>query len=440
MLKFLFVFLATGLVSRAEILFSPWSYTNENGEAIIFRNIGVGELTRFVTIPTTIGGLPVTEIAGPWSAPWESLSPITGLLIPEGVRVIRNNALSGLSITNVILPESLTSIGEAAFQNCLSLTNVTIPSNVTNIGQGAFGNCLSLNSIYVSSNNSFFSEDDGVLYNKNKNLLIRFPQAKNGASFSIPTSVTLIAPEAFSGCTNLTSVVIPGSVVSIKQGAFQGCTSLTNVTIENGVRRIENGAFSGCTNLTSLIFPDSVTFLGSLAYMGSTSVTNLTLPVQLLPYVSNLGVNEEIIGASFLNSLVNSLATNQAFISNLAQAILAASNNYGLATKTGVSNTITTLATKTELSNSLTQSRTDGINSVISNPNLWTLYTTNQIKAMVMGDLMLTRTNNGQFVLNYDIEQSDDLSNWAPYAGYALPLTNLPTDKAFVRIKLKNQQ
>ena len=53
---------------------------------------------------------------------------------------------------------------------------------------------------------------------------------------------------------------------------------------------------------------------------------------------------------------------------------------------------------------------------------------------------MLTRTNNGQFVLNYDIEQSNDLANWAPYQGFALPLTNLPTDKAFVRIKLKNQQ
>jgi len=59
---------------------------------------------------------------------------------------------------------------------------------------------------------------------------------------------------------------------------------------------------------------------------------------------------------------------------------------------------------------------------------------------MVMGDLMLTRTNGGQFVLNYDIEQSDNLTTWVPYQNYALPLSNLPTDKAFVRIKLKNQQ
>lgn len=133
----------------------------------------------------------------------------------------------------------------------------------------------------------------------------------------------------------------------------------------------------------------------------------------------------------------------------VAEKIAGITNNYGLATPSSINTQITnsiaqmvsnTLATKTELSNSLAQSRTDGINSVISNPNLWTLYTTNQIKAMIMGDLMLTRTNNGQFVLNYDIEQSDNLTNWAPYQGFALPLTNLPTDKAFVRIKLKNQQ
>jgi len=98
---------------------------------------------------------------------------------------------------------------------------------------------------------------------------------------------------------------------------------------------------------------------------------------------------------------------------------------------------ITGLATKAELTASLAQSRTDGINSVLSNPNLWTLYTTSQIQGMAIGDLVLTRTNGGGFVLNYDIEQSEDLVNWTPYQGFAMPLTNLPTNKAFVRIKAK---
>ena len=134
----------------------------------------------------------------------------------------------------------------------------------------------------------------------------------------------------------------------------------------------------------------------------------------------------------------------------VAEKIKTQPQNFGISTQnqtqnaiiTATSNLVTqsevsTLATKAELTASLAQSRTDGINSVLSNPNLWTLYTTNQISAMAIGDLVLTRTNNGSFVLNYDIEQSEDLVNWTPYQGFAMPLTNLPTNKAFVRIKAK---
>jgi hypothetical protein len=133
----------------------------------------------------------------------------------------------------------------------------------------------------------------------------------------------------------------------------------------------------------------------------------------------------------------------------VAEKILSTSNNYGLATKPEVGGAVTqgiqqVLSAPSDYNLFTTQQvqseRTAGQNDVLNNPNQWTLYTTNQIKAMVMGDLMLTRTNNGQFVLNYDIEQSDDLVAWSPYQNFAMPLTNLPTNKAFVRIKLKNQQ
>jgi hypothetical protein len=84
-----------------------------------------------------------------------------------------------------------------------------------------------------------------------------------------------------------------------------------------------------------------------------------------------------------------------------------------------------------------TPAGTAGVNSVLSNPNLWTLYTTSQIQNMAVGDLVLSRQVNGGFVLNYDIEQSTDLQTWTPYQALSLPMTNLPTDKAFVRIKAK---
>jgi hypothetical protein len=115
---------------------------------------------------------------------------------------------------------------------------------------------------------------------------------------------------------------------------------------------------------------------------------------------------------------------SDSFVNDIASKIITTSGNYGL-------------VTKNELNAALTQSRTDGINSVISNPNLWTLYTASQIQNMAMGDLVLNKNVNGTFTLNYDIEQSTDLQNWTPYQALALPLNGLPTDKAFVRVKLK---
>ena len=130
----------------------------------------------------------------------------------------------------------------------------------------------------------------------------------------------------------------------------------------------------------------------------------------------------------------------------VAEKILNISNNYGIATKTEVGGAVSqgvqqVLSTPSDYnlftSQQVQAERTAGQNDVLANPNQWTLYTTNQIKAMAIGDLVLTRTNNGDFVLNYDIEQSEDLVTWTPYQGFAMPLTNLPTNKAFVRIKAK---
>ena len=118
-------------------------------------------------------------------------------------------------------------IGRESFYDCTSLTNITIPNGVTSIGDGAFNNCTSLTNI------------------------------------TIPNGVTSIGGWAFSGCTSLTSITIPNSVTGIGDYAFYSCTSLTNITIPNSVTGIGDYAFYSCTSLTNITIPNSVTNIGN---------------------------------------------------------------------------------------------------------------------------------------------------------------------------------
>ena len=227
----------------------------------------------------------------------------------------------------------------------------------------------------------------------------------------------------------ITSVTIPYGVTTIIANAFSGCLNLTSVVIPNSVTTIEAQVFSGCSSLPSIVIPDSVMSIGLNTFLDCDKLTSVTMPDRFSGQIAQIGLKGQVA----TDYLVNALANNDAFVTAVANKILAKSGNYGLSVKSELG----TLATKTELTSALTESRTAGVNSVLSNPNLWTLYTTSQIQNMAVGDLVLTRQVSGGFVLNYDIEQSTDLQTWTPYQALSLPLTGLPTDKAFVRIKAK---
>jgi len=157
------------------------------------------------------------------------------------------------SLTSVTIPDSVTSIGGWVFSGCSSLTSVTIPDSVTSIGYGAFSGCSSLTSIEVGKGNSEYSSEDGVLFDKNKTVLIQFPAGKSG-HYTIPDSVTSIGKSAFKNCSSLTSVTIPDSFTSIWSWAFQYCSSLTSITIPDSVNSIGEWAFCDCSSLTNIYF------------------------------------------------------------------------------------------------------------------------------------------------------------------------------------------
>jgi len=181
-----------------------------------------------------------------------------------------------ISLTGITIPNSVKWIWYYAFSGCTSLTSVTIPDSVTSIGEYAFNNCSRLIEINVDGANTTYSSVDGVLYNKNKTTLIKYPEGKIGASFIIPDSVTSIEDGAFEKCTNLTSVTIPNSVTGIYDFAFSGCTNLTNVTIPNSVEVIAACAFEYCTSLTSVTIPNNVTSIGYYAFYRCSGLTSVT--------------------------------------------------------------------------------------------------------------------------------------------------------------------
>jgi len=192
-------------------------------------------------------------------------------------------------ITSVTIPNSITHIGMAAFNSCYGLTSVAIPASVTNIEDYAFFYCTNLTAIAVDDANPNYSSADGVLFNKDKTLLMQFPFGKTG-SYAIPGSVTRLADEAFgifpyylqdpllySACPGLTNIIIPGSIVSIGDSAFSHCTGLKNVIISNGVTSIGTNAFSWCLNLSDITIPNSVTNIDGQAFYYS-GLTHITIP------------------------------------------------------------------------------------------------------------------------------------------------------------------
>ena len=184
----------------------------------------------------------------------------------------------GKSQTSYTIPNSVTRIGYGAFRGCTGLTSITIPNSVTSIASWAFDGCTGLTSINVASGNNYYSDNNGVLFNKKKTELIRYPEGKSQTSYTIPDSVTSIGNWAFDGCTGLTSITIPNSVTSIGAHAFDGCTGLTSITIPNSVTSIGYMAFYSCTGLTSIAIPNSVTSIGNWAFFECTGLTSITIP------------------------------------------------------------------------------------------------------------------------------------------------------------------
>ena len=203
-------------------------------------------------------------------AAWCQISFGSGAANP--LSYAHNIYLNGALVTNLTIPDSVTSIGGAAFSGCSGLTSVTIPDSVTSIGGSAFSGCSGLTSVTIPDSVTSIGD-------------YAFRYCSGLTSVTIPDSVTSIGGWAFSGCSSLASVTIPNSVTSfgLWDTAFSDCNNVknatvpgwscgipfdgvTNLVISPGTTIIKSDAFSNCTNMLNVTIPDSVTSIESNAF------------------------------------------------------------------------------------------------------------------------------------------------------------------------------
>ena len=232
------------------------------------------------------------------------------VVIPDSVTTIGEGAFSGcVKLTSLTIPESVNAIGNGAFSGCVSLTSLTIPENVSSIGSGAFYGCENVTEIYYNarnvedkqSNSGVFSQV-GKKVDGGSCLIIgagvqRIPAylfaqeecydnevhyyyeiSPNISEIKMLSGACSIGRGAFYGCDELTSVSFSQGLTKIESDAFLDCKKLTSVSIPSSVASIDDHAFAGCTALTSLTISEGVSKIGDSAFSGCSKLTKVSVP------------------------------------------------------------------------------------------------------------------------------------------------------------------
>ena len=258
-------------------------------------------------------------------------------VIPDTVDYIYDYAFEGAkNLETIVMSDNVKGINSNAFKDCTSLSDITLSANITDLSYGAFSNCSSLKSIElpesldyiggicfentaieainipgqineleyegsenfiqslpdtvkritVASNNTYYTVDNGVLFNADKTKLIKYPCGAPETSYTVPESVKVIDFFAFANCKNLESITIGDNVQEIYGNAFENCSKLKSVALAN-VASISNYTFKNCASLESVDF-GNVTEIYEGAFYGCKSLETITIPVGVSYIADNI--------------------------------------------------------------------------------------------------------------------------------------------------------
>ena len=251
---------------------------------------------------------------------FSSCTSLTSVVLPDSIETIGKNAFSGCSsLTTIILPDNVESIGDWAFSSCSSLALASLPATVTSMGYYAFYTTANLIDIYYRFKSDedieLFASSDSrfsfLIRHQSSNVHLLDNKGNEMTKIVIPDSVYSIGTSAFSNCKYLTTIVFPDTLESLGQYCFSRCSSLVNVSIPNSVSHLGDLSFAYCTSLSSVYIYNSLGSFANGVFQNCTSITLISLPdltnnldVNMFPDCINL---EAIVLPVSLNSIGNNV-------------------------------------------------------------------------------------------------------------------------------------
>ena len=251
-----------------------YAYTVNGGNATITKFLGPVDPTNNgpynIEIPTTLGNCPVTGLGEHSFSTEDNGSPLYDI--------------HHYNIQSVTIPESVTSIGQSAFEDCFSLYSLIIKDAATSIGESAFNGCSALTTLSLGENITTIGD-------------YAFQRCSYLTNVTIPQSVTSIGRQAFY-LTDLHTLTIKGPINSMGYAAFAGCTNLTSLSLYDGIQTIGEGAFINSTSLEAVTIPQSVTSIGASAFANCSNLRTITIPEKVTTIES-----DTFTGCSYLESI-----------------------------------------------------------------------------------------------------------------------------------------